>query len=183
MPTAIDSISEQTRDELAALALKMSGNKATRKEFLGLVGKVAPDTPIPELEFEGRLEAATKPLREENEKLRNSFEDFKLGAQMVEQKKSVMAKHQLTDEDLKKMEERMGKKELPADYEWAARLYKQETQVAEPTNYGTSGYGPLAIEKNAKAFEGLMDNENDWGIQTAHQIIDEMRTKGHTPAF
>ncbi len=183
MATRIDSISEETRDELAALALRMSGNKATRKEFLGLVGKVAPETPIPELEFDQRLEAATKPLIEENQKLRNSFEDFKLGNQMIEQKKTVMQKHGLSAEDMTKMEERMGKKELPTDYEFAARLYKQETQAAEPTNYGTSGYGPLAIEKNAKAFEGLMENESDWGITTAHQIIDEMRTKGHTPAF
>lgn len=183
MPTALQNVSEETRDELAALALKMSGNKGVRKEFLNILEKVSPETPIPELEFERRLQSEMKPVIEELTKTKNSFEEFKLGTAMVEMKKGVMEKHGLNAEQMTKMEERMGKKELPMDYEFAARLYKQEAEPATPTNYGTSGYGPFGLEKNAKEFEGLMENENDWGVTQAHQIIDEMQKKGRTPAF
>lgn len=183
MNPALNNVSEETRDELAALALQLSGNTKTRKSFLGLVKEAAPNTPIPELDAEKRIEEATSALREENNKLKNSFEEFKLGGQMKEMKDQVRSKYSLSDDDFKKMEEKMGKKELPVDYEFAARLYKQETEVATPTSYGTSGYGPFNLEKNAKAFEGLMENETGWANETAHQIIDEMQKAGKAPAF
>ncbi len=183
MATKLEHVSEETRDELASLALRLSGNKETRKGFLGLVEKAAPGTPIPELEFERRLQEETKPLREQLEKTENSFNDFKLGAQMVEQKNQVMRKYGFTETDMTKMEEKMGKKELPTDYDFAARLFKQELEVAPPTTYGSSGYGPFALEKNAKALDGLMENENDWAISQAHSMIDDMTRANKSPTF
>lgn len=183
MATNLNNVSEETRDELAALALALSGNEKTRKNFLGLVKQAAPNTPIPELDAERRISEATESLRKENQDLKNSFEEFKLGGQMREMKDQVKSKYSLSDDDLKKMEEKMGKKELPVDYEFAARLYKQETEVAPPSNYGTSGYGPLNLEKNAKTFEGLMEDEANWSLTTAHQMIDDMQKSGKTPAF
>jgi len=181
--TQLDNLSEQTRDELAALALKLSGNQKTRKGFLGLVKEAAPETPIPELDATRQLEEEIGKRDKKIEELSNSFAEFKLGQGMAEQKKSVMSKYSLSEDDLKKMEEKMGKKELPVDYEFAARLYKQETEVSVPTSYGTSGFGPLDIQKNAKAFEGLMEDEANWSISTAHSIIDDMQKAGKAPAF
>lgn len=183
MTTKLDHVSEETRDELASLALTLSGNAKTRKGFLGLVKEAAPGTPIPELDQSRIFDEEIGKRDKKIEELTNSFNDFKLGGQMVEQKNKVMQKYGFSSDDMTKMEEKMGKKELPTDYDFAARLFKQELDVAPPTTYGSSGYGPFALEKNAKSLEGLMENENDWSIATAHSMIDDMQRAGKTPAF
>ena len=50
MPTALHNLTDETRDELASLALKLSGNQKTRKGFLGLIKEASPSTPIPEID-------------------------------------------------------------------------------------------------------------------------------------
>ena len=183
MATKLDHLSEDTRDELAALNLRLAGNPKTRKGFLGLVREVSPDTPIPELDAtkwgEEQLALRDKQITE----LRGELHDYKLGNQLGEQKKKVMEKYKLSDSDLTTMEERMGKKELHTDYEFAARLFKQEKEVAPPTTYGTSGYGPFNLRKGAEEMKGLMDDEVGWANDTAHSIIDEMQKTGRSPAF
>ena len=183
MATKLEHVSEDTRDELAQLALRLSGNAKTRKGFLGLVKEASPDTPIPELDAvawgEKELAARDKRIQE----LEGKLNDVVLGGQMVEQKRQIMSKHGLSEADLTTMEERMGKKELPTDYEFAARLFKQEKEVAPPTTYGTSGYGPFNLRKGAEEMKGLMDDEVGRANDTAHSIIDEMQKTGRSPAF
>ncbi len=48
---------------------------------------------------------------------------------------------------------------------------------------GTSGYGPLDLEHNAKGMEGLMEDTDNWASRTAHSLIDEIQKKGRAPAF
>ena len=176
MPTKLENLTDETRDELAALALRMSGNKKTRKGFLGLVKEVAPETPIPELDEPARFEEVLKGERDAREKFEQEQRNRWLQEDLAKQKNDVRAKFGLSDEDMSAMEKMMTEKKLPADYTWAAPLYKQQTESATPTNYGTGGYGPLDLERNAASeeFKGLMDDEVNWSVRTAHQMIDDM---------
>lgn len=175
----VSNLDPKTKDELAGLALAMSSNKKTRPGFLGLVREAAPETPIPELENAAAVEAVRKEAAERYTKLEGEFNDYKLRNQLGDQKKSVMAKHGLSDDEMKKMEEMMGKKELPADYEFAARLFKQQTEQAAPTEYGRSGWGPAGLPSD----EGLMDDPDRWSQTQAHTLIDEMRARAGVKQF
>jgi hypothetical protein len=175
----VSNLDDKTLKEMAGLALALSSNKATRSNFLGLVRQAAPDTPIPELDTKAQIEEALRAERAEREKIAGEFRDYRLQNQMGEQKKSVMSKHGLSDEDVKKIEEMMGKKELPTDYEFAARLYKQQTEQAVPTEYGRSGWGPAALPSD----EGLMDDPYRWAQTQAHTLIDELRARSGVKQF
>jgi len=182
MPTKLESLSDDTRDELAALALKLSGNQKTRKGFLGLVKEAQPDTPIPEIDEVKALEAALAKRDEAIGALAKKFDDQTFAQSLAAKKNEARAKFDLSDADMTKMEEMMKKSELPADYNWAAQLYKNQVESATPTNYGTGGVGPFDLQENAKAFEGLMEDTDNWSARTAHKMIDEMR-KGKASSF
>lgn len=179
MPTALQNLTDETRDELAQLALRLSGDAKTRKGFLGLVKQSAPDTPIPEIDEVAALQGELAKRDEKIGALENSFNDYRLGNDLAARKSQVATKYGFSDDEMKKLEDRMGKKELPGDYEWAARLHRQETEVAAPTNFGTSGHGLFELP----TVEGLMENEQAWSMKTAHAMIDESQRKSRGPAF
>jgi hypothetical protein len=179
MPTALPNLTDETRDELAQMALQLGNNPKTRKKLLGLVKEMAPDTPIPEIDEVNAVNAEIAKRDEAIAKLQGEFNDYRLGNDMAARKKNVSERYGLSAEEMQKIEERMGKKELPTDYEWAARLHKQESEVAAPTNYGSSGFGPFEMP----AVEGLMENEQNWSLKTAHSLIDDIQRKNRGPAF
>jgi hypothetical protein len=173
---ALEGLDELTRDQLAQLALSMSGNAKTRKQFLKLTKEVAPGTPIPEIDNESELDSKLAAERERYDKLEQRMNDNELKAKLGSAKKAAMETYGLDDEQMKSMEEMIGKGELPADYKWASQLYKQQLDQAAPTAYGSSGWGPAELPAN----EGLMENPDKWAKSTAHQMIDDMHKKGHS---
>ena len=181
--TKLDNLSDDTRDELAALALKISGNAKTRKGFLGLVKEVAPETPIPEIDEVKAVDERIAAEREAREKFEKEQRDRWFADDLAKKKSDARAKYGLDEAGMAKMEEMMKKGELPADYGWAAALYKQQTEQAAPTNYGSSGYGPLDLEHNAKQMEGLLEDTDNWASRTAHALIDDIQKRGKAPAF
>jgi hypothetical protein len=168
----VSNLDQRTKDELAGLALALSGNEKTRKRFLGIVKEAAPDTPIPELEAAAAVDAVRKEYDEKLGKVANEFRDYRLQNELGARKKAVIEKYGLDDAAMQKMEEMMGKKELPADYDWAARLYQQQIEPVTP-NYGTSGYGPVDLPTD----ETLMADPDRWSQSSAHQIIDDLRKR------
>lgn len=183
--TQYPHLSDDAIADLAGLTLRMSGSQKTRKGFLGLIKEVAPETPIPELDTEAKITAAVSAANEKVEKLEKALAEKEFAASLASQKNEARSKFGLSDEDVAKMEEMMKKGELPADYRFAPALYKQQTEVATPTNYGSSGYGPLGLNdaiRAEKAFEGLMDDPDNWSLKTAHSMIDDFK-KGRAPAF
>ncbi len=178
------NLSDDAIADLADVALKVSNNKKTRKGFLGLYKEVSPDTPIPEIDEVNAVEAKLAEERKARETFEQEQRNRWLQEDLGRQKNQVRSEFQLTDEDMAAMEKMMTEKKLPADYTWAAKLYKQQTEVATPTNYGTSGWGPLDIEHNAQAdeFKGLMEDEASWSNRTAHSMIDDILKRGKAPS-
>lgn len=184
MATNLQNLSDETRDELAALALKLSNDKKTRTGFLGLVKQAVPETPIPEIDVANAIDERLKGEREEREKFEGEQRQRWLQEDLAKTKRDVKQKFELSDDDLAKMEKMMTEKQLPAQYEWAAPLYKQQVESANPTNYGSGPYeGPLDLERNAQGMEGLMDDPDNWSRAQAHEMIEDMKKKGRASAF
>lgn len=176
------NLSDDAIAELANVTLKVSGSKKTRKGFLGLIKEVAPETPIPEIENESAMAAELAKRDEQIALLRKEREDDKFSASLASQKNEARAKFGLSDDDFSKMEEMMKKGELPADYKFAPALYKQQTDIATPTSYGSSGYGPVDLQGalQDEGFKGLVDDPDTWAQKTAHSMIDGFRKRNAT---
>lgn len=192
MPTSLEQLRSQYPNlsddqiaDLAALSLKVGGNKDTRSGFLGLVKKAEPNLPIPEVDTAAAFEAELAKRDKKIEQMEKAQQDRDFNAALASQKAEARTKHGLSDDDMTRMEEMMKKGELPADYRFAPALYKQQTESTVPTNYGSSGYGPFDLNRAAqeKGFEGLMDDPDNWAVRTAHQMIDDARAKGRAPSF
>lgn len=180
---AYPNLNDDQIADLAAVTLNVANNKETRKGFLNLFKKVSPNTPIPEID---EVNAVNEEIAKRDQKigeLEGKLNNFFFQNDLSRQKNEAKSKFGLSDDDMSAMEKMMTEKKLPADYTWAAQLYKQQTETATPTNYGTSGWGPLDIERNAEAeeFKGLMEDEASWSNRTAHQMIDDMHKRGKAP--
>ncbi len=176
MPTVFDNLSEDTRDQLAGLAMKLAGHKDTRKGFLGLVKQVAPDTPVPEIDTDRAVTAAIGEERAAREKFEAEQRDRWFKEELGKNRANVAEKFGLSADDMTKMEKMMTDKALPADYTWAAQLYKQQAEPAGATNYGD--HGNVDVKSYIGSMEGLMDDPDNWSRNTAHGMIDEIRRKG-----
>ena len=179
------NLSDDAIADLAGLALKLGNNQKTRKGLLGLVKEVDPHTPIPEIDEVNAVNAVIEKERDARLALEKRLEERDFAAALASQKNDARSKFGLSEDDMSRMEEMMKKGELPADYRFAPQLYKQQTESATPTNYGTGGYGPLDIKHAAqgKEFEGLMDDPDNWSLRTAHSLIDDIQKKGRASAF
>lgn len=170
MTQNVNDLPEATRDELAALALQLSGNKDTRKPFLSLLKKASPNTPIPEIDETAAIEARMAEERKAREDWQAKIDRERLEERLTKQKAEYT--QGLSDEQVKQMESMMEKGELPADYKWGAQLFRQQIEpVGSTYSSGSQGWGPFEIP----AADGLMENEQNWSTKTAHQIIDDMQ--------
>lgn len=173
---SIDDLPETTQKELADIALKLSGNKETRKGFLSLLKKVSPQTPIPEIDEPAAIEERLAAERKERQEWQAKIDQERLQEKFAKQKAEYT--QGMTEEQVKQMESMMEKGELPADYKWGAQLFRQQIEPVGATySSGNSGWGPFEIP----AAEGLMENEQNWSVKTAHQIIDDMQRQKTKP--
>lgn len=183
--TSYPNLSDDSIADLAAISLKLNGAKKTRNGFLKMVKEVEPDRPIPEIDEVDGVMAELAKRDEAIAALRKERDDDKFAASLASQKNEARSKFGLSDDDVAKMEEMMKKGELPADYRFAPQLFKMQTEPAEPTNYGTGGYGPLDLNgaSQDEAFKGLMENPDNWASQMAHRMIEEGKRKGNAGTF
>lgn len=153
--------------ELGRLALKMSTGK-NRKEFLKLVATEDPAMPIPEIEADRAIEAATKPLQEKISKLeadRQKDESMK----NLEARRSAVP--HIKGDELKKLEQFMVDKGI-ADYEIAEREMKRLDQVATPRPTGQFGRAQMPeADKDGLLYKDPAKFRNN----KLHSMIDELK--------
>lgn len=178
------NLEQSTQDALAKLSLDLAGNPKTRKQFLTLAKEVRPNTPIPEIDSDKAMDERFASEKKARETFESEQRDRWLKDDLAKQKNAQKEKHGFSDEDFGKMEEMMKKGDLPADYKWAGQIFKAQNEAAAPTNYGShGGEGPLSLTTHAKAQEGLLENEHEWSLKTAHKMIDEMQKGKRASAF
>lgn len=171
MATQLDNLSEEVRDELASLALKLSANPKTRKKFLTTIKEAAPNLSIPELDVPAGFEAALADRDKKFDDYRREQENKEMQRELLSKRDEVLNDFGFGKEDVEKIEKIMTERKV-LNYKDAATLYNLEREPATPVVYGMSeGIGELPTD------EGLMEDEQRWSLKTAHQMIDDMQRK------
>lgn len=124
---SLEDLTSEQRAYLAAGELLLK-NPEVAMEAKRLIKKVKPDVRFQDLETHESIEASTKQLREEQEKISASINKDRLERQFAEQR----AKLRADGVDVDALEAFMKENELYS-YEKAAKIFKQINSLAVPT--------------------------------------------------
>lgn len=140
---SLENLSEDARNELAALAQRLAENPETRKEFLRMTKKINPDLPIPELEIEQYTNQAVSQAQQRVEQLEARLREKEAVEQLEKRRQNLMKKGLIKSEDeIAEVEKIMVEKKI-ADHETAAQYHEWMKQAAEPTPGTTFNPSPV----------------------------------------
>jgi|APGre2960657373_1045057.scaffolds.fasta_scaffold05770_5 cell envelope opacity-associated protein A len=132
MPS-LEDMAPEARDELALLARRLAENPATRKEFLRLTKKATPDLPIPELEIEDTVYAATNQAHARVEQLEQKLREKEAMEELNRRRQSLVKKGKVSDEsEIEQVEKIMLERGI-TNHETAADFHKWMNEQAKPT--------------------------------------------------
>lgn len=167
---SLENMSQESRDELAALAQTLAENPATRKEFLRMTKKVKPDLPIPELEIEDNTARAISKSEERVQQLEAKLREKEALEALKERRQALMKKGLVTSEDdIEGVEKLMLEKGI-TNHETAAEYHQWMKKAAVPT---ASSYNPSPV----KAFDlnKYWKNPNSAARNEAMNALNELR--------
>lgn len=159
---------DDTTIELGKLAQRLSVGK-NRDKFLELVAEEDPTIPIPEMAAKRYVADATKPILEENAKLRTELDGLKAINDVQARRIEFKKKHNVSDELFDKVEKVMVEKGI-AKHESALEFIKLNQQVATPTP--DTPRSPVRMPEMSKEF--IADPING-ARSMAHTVLDEIR--------
>ena len=114
---SLENLSEDARNELAALAQRLAENPETRKEFLRMTKKINPDLPIPELEIEQYTHQAVSQAQQRVEQLEARLREKEAVEQLEKRRQNLMKKGLIKSEDeIAEVEKRLLKLPWGAGY-------------------------------------------------------------------
>ena len=140
---SLENLSEDARNELAALAQRLAENPETRKEFLRMTKKVNPDLPIPELEIEQYTNEAVSRANQRVEQLEAKLREKDAMDALEKRRQSLIKKNLVTsEEDIPAIEKIMLERGI-SNHETAAEYHAWMKQAAEPTPGTTFNPSPV----------------------------------------
>jgi cell envelope opacity-associated protein A len=111
----------------------LAENPATRKEFLRLTKKATPDLPIPELEIEDTVYAATNQAHARVEQLEQKLREKEAIEELNRRRQSLVKKGKVSDEsEIEQVEKIMLERGI-TNHETAADFHKWMNEQAKPT--------------------------------------------------
>ena len=132
MPS-LEDMAPEARDELALLARRLAENPATRKDFLRLTKKATPELPIPELEIEDTVYAATNQAHARVEQLERKLREKEAMEELTRRRQSLVKKGKVSDEsEIEQVEKIMLERGI-TNHETAADFHKWMNEQAKPT--------------------------------------------------
>lgn len=136
----LEDLDEPTRNELALLARDLSDNPETRTQFLKLMKKARPNTPVPELEISEQIQGATKEANDRIASLEAKLAEKDMRAEL-ERRRQALKEEGLarSDEDVAAIEALMLKDGI-SNHKTAAEFMRFQRESAPPTppNYDRS---------------------------------------------
>lgn len=147
----MSTLEELTIDQLREIALKaremepsytlvqnLSKDPEARTMLQRYLKKKNPNLSIPEVDTEDRMMRALAEEKAAREKLEAKLTEDEARRSIEAQKRAVMEKFELSDEDMQAIEKRMLKSDdnpdpLPPRYDWAAQLYVNSRTPSTPT--------------------------------------------------
>ena len=171
MPDDLDrQYSPETLTELGKLALKMSRNKDTRREFLKQVKKIAPDYQLPgdqqvaDLRAELEEKEATAKVEAEKKSILDRLENQRRGLA----EGTLLAGKKFTAEQIKEIEEKVMPKYGISDYEGAAKIYLGDFKPPAPKG------APGSTTWTFPDIPGLFEDPTKAAREAANMVIDEL---------
>lgn len=150
-------------------ALLNSQDAEVRKGTQRMLKKIDPKLSFPELEVEDHIETALKPLREDNEKLRNELKEKDFRESVEHQHANILSRGYKVEDVQKLMAERGIVK-----FETALEVLDMQNRLAPPTPDALAHAGNYSMPENVT---DIMKNPAAWARKTAHTIIDGFLAK------
>ena len=140
---SLENLSDDAKNELAALAQQLAENPETRKEFLRMTKKIKPDLPIPELEIEQYTNQAVNAAQQRVEQLEAKLRE-RDAMEALEKRRQNLIKKGLIDkeDDIAEVEKLMLEKGI-TNHETAAEYHEWMKQAAKPTPGTTWNPSPV----------------------------------------
>lgn len=170
MPRAIDALTQDVRDDLAELAMKLAANAKTRKPFLNAVKEVDPNRRFPTQEVDD-LREEMKTEREREKEERRIEEERRATEARLNAQRSVLVGKGYTEDQLKEVESVMTKYGL-TDYEAAADIYERRKPVAPP-EAATGTWSFPSIE--GLTMDKLVADPTRASRDEAYRVITELK--------
>ena len=137
---SLEDLSQDTRNELAALARELSDNPKTRKQVLALTREVKPDMPMPELDIDDRISAIQKSADERVAAIESKLSEKDMREELKRRRDALKASGKASsDEDIEAIEKVMLDRGIQS-HETAAEYWDWMKQAAAPT--------PVAYSRN-----------------------------------
>jgi len=171
--SSIENMSQDERDNLAALAHTMANDPATRHLFLRMTKKISPNTPIPEVDIADSVNAALKTRDDKIASLeKNLLENEAKGN--IEKRRSDLKGQGFSSDEVENMEKWMVENNVP-NYKTAADFFKMQKQSAPPTPHSINS--TMELPKNALEVykKGGKRELNNLARSQASQAIDDIR--------
>jgi len=141
---SLENLSQDARDELAALAQTLAENPDTRKDFLRMTKKVKPDLPIPELDIEDYTHKAVSRSEDRVQALEAKLREKEAMEELQKRRQSLMKKGLIANEaEVDDVEKIMLERGI-TNHETAAEYHQWMKQAAVPTS---TGYNPSAVKQ------------------------------------
>jgi hypothetical protein len=160
----------ETLIELGKLALQMSRNKDTRRDFLKTVKKIAPDYQLP---GDQQVEDLRHELEESRLKAEEKARADAVTARLESQRSDLaegrlIAGKKFTAEQIKEIEEKVMPKYGISDYEGAAKIYLGDNKP--PPQVGRPGSTTWTFPD----IPGLFEDPTKAAREAANTVIDEL---------
>jgi len=141
---SLENLSQEARDELAALAQTLAENPDTRKEFLRMTKRVKPDLPIPELDIEDYTHKAVSRSEDRVQALEAKLREKEALEELQNRRQSLMKKGLIANESEVSDVEKIMLERGITNHETAAEYHQWMKQAAVPTS---TGYNPSAVKQ------------------------------------
>lgn len=163
-------VSEADR-QMIELAKGLANDPKTRKKFLALVKEKHPDQPIPELDTQADIEKFAKPYIDKLAKMEKDMLERDTRARIADRRADLKGQG-FSDDDVKAIEEYMVKEQIP-NYATAAKHYKNERILAQPTPAAKDMVTRLPVDKKTIKEAGGIKN---WARTEASKAVDDLKS-------
>jgi hypothetical protein len=170
----LEDLNEDTIKELALLGRELSENPKTRRRFLQLTKEARPETPVPELELDERISAATKSADDRVAALEARLAEKDMRSEL-ERRRQALKENGVarTDDDIEAIEKIMLEKNI-ANHETAADYWRLQRESAPPT---PPNYDRNFIDSTARdALKKYWKNPNQAAREDAAQALKDLRS-------
>ena len=167
---SLEDVSYEARDELAALARRLSESPETRTEFLRMTKKIRPDVPMPELDIADRTDRALAQSETRVASLEAKLRERDAVETLEKRRNDLISRGLVSSrEEIAEVEKIMLEKSIH-NHEAAAKYHKFMKQAATPT---PNGYNPNPMKQfDLSAFR---KNPIQAARDVASQALNEIR--------